>query len=194
MACLRSFFVFFLFLSQLCCVQASRHSHNHWDSAVSIEPHQFLSARTDATFSCNTDNPCDNGACCARSGFCGYGPKYCGTNDKSPNDICWSNCDARAECGQHAKTTGQTCPLNVCCSQYGFCGTTAEFCGDGCQSNCTQPSSGAKQGDVQKRLIGYYESWVVGRKCAGMEINAIPVESLTHVNCSSPSPTSLLLS
>ncbi|KAF2009039.1 glycoside hydrolase family 18 protein [Aaosphaeria arxii CBS 175.79] len=39
-------------------------------------------------------------------GNCGYGPLYCG-------DGCSSNCDAAAECGQHAKTPGKTCPLNT---------------------------------------------------------------------------------
>lgn len=24
----------------------------------------------------------------------------------------------------------ETCPLNVCCSKFGFCGTTEDFCGD----------------------------------------------------------------
>ncbi|KXN66143.1 glycoside hydrolase family 18 protein, partial [Conidiobolus coronatus NRRL 28638] len=28
------------------------------------------------------------------------------------------------------------CPLNICCSKDGFCDTTPEHCGKGCQSNC----------------------------------------------------------
>lgn len=68
-------------------------------------------------FSCGPENPCSNGACCGASGFCGYGPVYCG-------DGCTSNCDAVAECGQFAVPAGKTCPLNTCCSEFGFCGTT----------------------------------------------------------------------
>lgn len=49
------------------------------------------------------------------SNVCGYGPTYCG-------DGCQSNCDAVAECGQYASPAGKTCPLNVCCSEFGFCG------------------------------------------------------------------------
>ncbi len=64
-------------------------------------------------YSCSEKNPCSNGACCGPSGYCGYGPTYCGTG-------CVSNCDATAECGEFAETPGQACPLNVCCSQYGF--------------------------------------------------------------------------
>jgi chitinase len=70
-------------------------------------------------YTCGPGNPCSNGACCGESGWCGYGPTYCG-------DGCQSNCNATADCGQYAATSGQTCPLNVCCSEYGFCGTTSE--------------------------------------------------------------------
>lgn len=51
---------------------------------------------------------------------------------------------------------------------------TEEFCKKdkdkkkGCQSNCDQPGSGASDGDVQSRVIGYYESWAHDRKCSGM--------------------------
>ena len=74
-------------------------------------------------YSCSAANPCSNGACCGKSGYCGYGPTYCGTG-------CQSNCTAKAECGQYASPANATCPLNVCCSQYGFCGTTDDFCGE----------------------------------------------------------------
>lgn len=76
--------------------------------------------------------------------------------------------------GQYARTPDAKCPLNVCCSEFGFCGMTEEFCtkgsGDkkGCQSNCDQPGSGASGGDVQSRVIGYYESWAHDRSCTGM--------------------------
>ncbi|KAF2737441.1 hypothetical protein EJ04DRAFT_430966, partial [Polyplosphaeria fusca] len=134
-------------------------------------------------YSCSESKPCSNGACCSKkSGFCNYGPDACGTNGQSPNDACWSNCDAHAECGQFAKVPGQTCPLNVCCSKYGFCGldTGGEFCGTGCQSNCNQPDSGGSHGDVQNRVIGYYEAWARDRQCSGMPFDKIPSGSMTH--------------
>ena len=113
-------------------------------------------ASTSATYTCSEKKPCSNGACCGKSGYCGYGPTYCGTNGQSPNSACWSNCDAKAECGKDAADPGQTCPLNVCCSQFGFCGTTSDFCGTGCQSGCNQPSSGKSDGNVQVR-----SSWLL---------------------------------
>jgi hypothetical protein len=50
--------------------------------------------------------------------------RACGTSGISPNEVCWSNCDAKAECGKNAKIPGQKCPLNVCCGKWGFCGMT----------------------------------------------------------------------
>lgn len=70
-------------------------------------------------YSCGEDAPCPNGACCGKNGYCGYGDVYCGTSGASPNDACWSNCNATAECGINAAVVNTTCPLNVCCSQYG---------------------------------------------------------------------------
>lgn len=54
---------------------------------------------------------------------------------------------------------------------------TEEFCTKGsgttkgCQSNCDQPGSDASGGDVQSRIIGYYESFHHDRSCNGM-VNA----------------------
>ncbi|KAH6653369.1 glycoside hydrolase [Truncatella angustata] len=73
------------------------------------------------------------------------------------------------------------------CSPFGFCGMTEEFCvvtddeETSCQSNCEQPESGASNGDIRKRVIGYYEAWVHDRACNGMSIDQIPVGSLTHL-------------
>lgn len=58
---------------------------------------QLPRRQDDDPYSCNENKPCGNHACCAKSGFCGYGPDYCGTDGQSPNDVCWSNCDAHAE-------------------------------------------------------------------------------------------------
>ncbi|KAB8296914.1 hypothetical protein EYC80_002323 [Monilinia laxa] len=56
-----------------------------------------------------------------------YGPKACGTDEISPNDVSWSNCNAKAECGRYAKSAGQKFPLNICFSEFGFCGAAADF-------------------------------------------------------------------
>ncbi|KAL2649494.1 hypothetical protein R1flu_017622 [Riccia fluitans] len=38
------------------------------------------------------------------------------------------------QCGSQAGNA--VCRDNMCCSQYGFCGTDSTYCGTGCQSNC----------------------------------------------------------
>ncbi|KAJ6088215.1 CAZyme family GH18, partial [Penicillium sp. IBT 16267x] len=65
--------------------------------------------------------PYTNGVCCSNTGVCSYAPSSCGAN------VCISNCDAKAPCGEYANPDNATCPLNVCC------GSTDDFCGTGCQ-------------------------------------------------------------
>ncbi|MED6193992.1 hypothetical protein PIB30_024302 [Stylosanthes scabra] len=53
------------------------------------------------------------------------------------------------QCGKQAN--GALCPNNLCCSQFGYCGNTNNYCGNGCQSQCkgsTPPSTGGGGGDV----------------------------------------------
>nr|XP_023885416.1 endochitinase-like [Quercus suber]POE69614.1 endochitinase [Quercus suber] len=38
------------------------------------------------------------------------------------------------QCGRQAN--GAVCPNGLCCSQHGWCGTTNDHCGNGCQSQC----------------------------------------------------------
>lgn len=123
------------------------------------------------TGTCAPGTPCSNGACCSKSGFCGYSPDFCGTTN------CISNCGAKAECGKDALAGKERCPLNVCCSQFGtcitdyfdrvktdrpgFCGTTTEFCGTGCDATgggCGPVPKPSGSGGLT-RSIGYYESW-----------------------------------
>lgn len=40
------------------------------------------------------------------------------------------------------------CPADMCCSQWGYCGTTADYCGDGCQSGPCWASNGAAAGQA----------------------------------------------
>ena len=131
-------------------------------------------------YACKKGTPCKQYACCGgfdggNVGECGLGPTWCGSD-------CDSQCNAKAECTYHdlsftylsdqraggswAEPPGKLCPLNVCCSQYGFCGSTSKFCdaSAGCQSNCgVDPPipPGRSSSTVLNRVIGYYESWLV---------------------------------
>ncbi|CAG8236650.1 unnamed protein product [Penicillium salamii] len=141
-------------------------------------------------YTCNSTSACSIG-CCSKSGVCGLGPDFCGS------DNCVSSCDYKSECdpGWGIKwSNASTCPLNVCCSDYGFCGTpltaipilisgliftgtTSEFCGS---KTVTSPSCSGSSSD--KRTIGYYEGWNLEHKCDTMKPSQIPLGYYTHLN------------
>ncbi|KAK1953668.1 glycoside hydrolase [Colletotrichum sublineola] len=132
---------------------------------------------------CAPGAPCTNRACCSNTGVCSYAPLSCGP------DVCISNCDAKAPCGEYAEPGKATCPLNVCCSQYGFCGSTDKFCGDGCQAGfggcgpAPAPSCSSEGGSVVgNRRIAYYESWATTKPCDAVEPEDLDLTSLTHLN------------
>lgn len=102
--------------------------------------------------------------------------------------------------------TSDVSPLNTCCSEFGFCGTTTDFCSKDkkCQSNCVEHPSppGGGDGNVLKRVIGYYEAFRATSKCHPATPEDLPrtytfamfgvrpifadherlVDALTHVN------------
>ncbi|KAI0206817.1 hypothetical protein F4808DRAFT_466759 [Astrocystis sublimbata] len=132
---------------------------------------------------CNDETPCPNGACCGKNnGLCGYSPTECGAGN------CSSNCNAKAECGQYGVPGKQNCPLNVCCSEFGFCGSIETFCGKGCQKgfgscgDVTRPSCGKNGGSVDERNIGYYETWANTRTCQSVSPEDLNLNGFTHIN------------
>ncbi|KAL4734493.1 hypothetical protein BDV11DRAFT_212744 [Aspergillus similis] len=125
---------------------------------------------------CNATSECVSG-CCSTSGYCGFGPSFCG------DDVCVSSCDAVAECGQPCPSLHfPTCGLPLLMELDRFCGTTEEFCGTDCQSNCgaaTEPSCSGSSSDA--RYIGYYEAWNYQRPCDNILPSNIDVEPWTHL-------------
>ena len=111
----------------------------------------FLFSRT-----CRANNICRDPT--TGMGVCGMGPTFCAPGN------CTSECNAKSECdpGWGAQWSQATkCPLNVCCSKFGFCGTTPDFC-DG----KTVPSPNCPGGkSADQKTIGYYEGWNLDRSC-----------------------------
>ncbi|KAF1992251.1 glycoside hydrolase family 18 protein [Aulographum hederae CBS 113979] len=68
----------------------------------------------------------------------------------------------------------------------GFCGTTTDFCGDGCQSGCepTSRPTCPENTDAMhlSRRVAYYELMALYRTCNQMAPEQIPAGALTHVN------------
>ncbi|KAM5353884.1 hypothetical protein ACJ41O_000534 [Fusarium nematophilum] len=92
------------------------------------------------------------------------------------------------------------CPLNSCCSGWGFCGTTDEFCTEspadtkapgafkintnGCISNCGTDIVNNKSPPKEFNRIGYFQAYNPSRPCMHMDASEIEdnFKELTHVH------------
>ncbi|KAM7195911.1 hypothetical protein V8F20_007276 [Naviculisporaceae sp. PSN 640] len=75
------------------------------------------------------------GTCCSASGFCGSTTQHCGAGCQSGFGTCGSgsgSISTDGKCGANGKTCVGS-PFGSCCSGAGFCGSTANHCGQGCQ-------------------------------------------------------------
>nr|AIT18923.1 glycoside hydrolase family 18 [Ophiocordyceps sinensis] len=94
----------------------------------------------------------------------------------------------KQECGEYGKPGKQNRPLSVCCSKFGFCGSTSEFCDAGCQQrfgecgDVERPSCSKDGGSISQQSIGYYESWANTRACSNVAPEDLNLDGLTHVN------------
>lgn len=72
--------------------------------------------------------------------------------------LCLAACaGARAQqCGRQGG--GKTCAGGVCCSQWGYCGTTDEYClpSNNCQSNCKPGGGDGGQGASNVRATYHF--------------------------------------
>nr|AFK48556.1 unknown [Lotus japonicus] len=73
------------------------------------------------------------------------------------------------QCGSQAG--GQLCPNNQCCSQYGWCGNTEDYCSSskGCQSRCwgPTPTPGGESASNVYASYHYYRPEQVGWDYSG---------------------------
>ncbi|EPE30127.1 (Trans)glycosidase [Glarea lozoyensis ATCC 20868] len=98
---------------------------------------RFTSLREKVTpAECGPQKACVDGSCCNSEGKCGFTPYNC---NNTASTTCISNCDAHAQCGVDSLDGAQKCPLNICCSYFGYCGTTDLFC-----TGVPSPPSAAK--------------------------------------------------
>ncbi|EFR05110.1 killer toxin alpha/beta [Nannizzia gypsea CBS 118893] len=92
------------------------------------------------------------------------------------------------------------CPLNACCSGWGFCGITAEFCTEspadtsapgsfkpgtnGCISNCGTDIVGNKTPGGSFARVGYFQAYNYKRDCLYLDATKIQehFKDLTHVH------------
>ncbi|OUM58038.1 carbohydrate-binding module family 18 protein, partial [Piromyces sp. E2] len=77
---------------------------------------------------------CDPGYCCSQYGWCGTTSEHCGKGCQSEFGDCENKpvISKDDRCGPENGNT--VCGNGKCCSKYGWCGTSSEHCGKGCQS------------------------------------------------------------
>ena len=86
---------------------------------------------------------CASGLCCSKWGYCGPTVDYCGTGCQSLYGKCGlatpsptktptptGGAGNNEKCGKNVAR----CAVGLCCSQWGYCGPTSEYCASGCQS------------------------------------------------------------
>ncbi|KAI0383270.1 glycoside hydrolase [Hypomontagnella monticulosa] len=114
----------------------------------------------------------------ARPAIAAMGRTFAGEDD------CLGTCDRKSQCNPGWEGTQWSerdkCPLNVCCSDFGWCGTTELFCGD--DNVVDRPSCDAGSTSIN-RVIGYFEAWsTTERSCYNMLPDEIPYGYYTHLN------------
>lgn len=108
------------------------------------------------------------------------------SSNNRDRDGCQSGCDRKSDCnpGWYSNdwSNAEKCPLNGCCSEFGFCGTAEGFYGGGGGDEVKRPSCSVSDTPVD-RVIGYYEAWSTAeRGYYGMSPDAIPPGYYTHIN------------
>lgn len=148
----------------------------------------FAAAPTTSTgaLMCGPNSPCIDGSCCGKNNICGFGDDYCGSG-------CQNGCKAKALCGRDSEGGHVSCGMNLCCSYYGWCGVTADYCTPGkfgCQQgfgSCethTPFQCDASAASATKRTIGYYQGgdvYSTGGVCSRVRASEIAKHKYTHL-------------
>ncbi|KAI1443975.1 carbohydrate-binding module family 18 [Annulohypoxylon stygium] len=107
---------------------------------------------------------CPDSLCCSQYGYCGNTTNYCSTGCQDQFGICGGSGGDGDEPGDDgdggvspdltcgttgAGENGYICPTGMCCSQYGYCGNSTDYCETGCQiafGICADGSGGNNTG------------------------------------------------
>ncbi|PNH67393.1 hypothetical protein VD0001_g7828 [Verticillium dahliae] len=105
------------------------------NSGLKISPDQTCGGGA-AGFTCQGSK---YGNCCSFYGFCGSSPAYCGTGCNTGYGTCTQlpaglSDTTNGLCGTRFNASCKNYGNKNCCSQSGFCGSSAAHCGVGCQN------------------------------------------------------------
>ncbi|KXS11843.1 hypothetical protein M427DRAFT_72589 [Gonapodya prolifera JEL478] len=111
---------------------------------------QTLPLSVDGTCGMAAGTMCAAPSCCSQFGFCGANATYCGTGCQTGFGLCapagTPGVLAQSTDGTCGAGVQKSCPAGLCCSQFGFCGTSDLH---GCQTGfgtCTGGGGGAGAG------------------------------------------------
>ncbi|TVY58669.1 Chitotriosidase-1 [Lachnellula cervina] len=148
-----------------------------------------LAHQKDAPAECGPGQPCTDASCCNSEGKCGFKPYNCVSSTAT---TCISNCDAHAMCGVDSLRGQQKCKLNLCCSYFGYCGTTDAHCTTQGQTPCqpgfgdcqvmSAPTCTTKTASRGRRVAYYQGGNVANRACDQVYPSQINTIGLTHLN------------
>ncbi|KAJ3233562.1 hypothetical protein HDU78_006366 [Chytriomyces hyalinus] len=105
----------------------------------------------------------DSSLCCSPYGWCGSSPEHCGTgSEQQSSDNYAPDTSSSSSCGLGFVGNGKCDDSSLCCSPYGWCGSSPEHCtagqsGNGVSENNDQPqqgSSDSQQGSCGLGFIG----------------------------------------
>ncbi|TVY56649.1 Chitotriosidase-1 [Lachnellula suecica] len=106
-------------------------------SSVPVSKPTPLLVSADAT--CGNGKTCkgsEHGNCCSKHGWCGSTADYCSEDKECQGDfgLCGDNLKMSVDGSCKSGVFCQGSPWGNCCSSHGWCGSTDDYCGDGCQS------------------------------------------------------------
>jgi len=88
---------------------------------------------------------CPSGKCCSKYGWCGTSDDHCSVSKGCQSEFgqCNNNSEIPVSTNNKCGKEYGKCPSGKCCSKYGWCGTSDEYCSvtKGCQSEFGQCKS-----------------------------------------------------
>ena len=141
------------------------------------------------------------GNCCSEWGWCGSTSAYCGAGCQSEFGTCGTSNSSSSgssssssssslqvstdkTCGPTTSNTCQGSTYGNCCSQYGYCGNTSDYCGAGCQAGfgtCEESSPGSSPSSAASSSPSVVASSAAASQAVSYPNNTI-AETITYTN------------
>ena len=108
---------------------------------------------TDGICGRRNEKRCPSGECCSTFGYCGSSDDFCIYYCDPKYSDCKGSNEGISTDGKCGKLNSKRCPPGECCSTYGYCGTSNDFCIKYCDPNygeCKSSKSISTDGNCGK--------------------------------------------